>query len=75
MRTLLPVVESPMSPPPRERGPALDTPLVQSTESEFRTLYYIQNTKPYDNVSEIRYTGCMICGRSVEAIKKEIVAL
>ena len=28
---------------------------------------------PYQNVSEIRYTGCMVCGRSVDAIKSEKV--
>ena len=28
---------------------------------------------PYQNVSEIRYTGCMVCGRSVDAIKNEKV--
>ena len=28
---------------------------------------------PYQNVSEIRYTGCMVCGRSVDAIESEKV--
>ena len=74
-KTLLPVVESPMSSPPNERGPSMDTPLVQSTEPEFRASYQIQKTKLYENVSEMRYTGSMVCGRSVEGIKRERVAL
>ena len=28
---------------------------------------------PNQNVSEIRYTGCMVCGRSVDAVKSEKV--
>ena len=33
----------------------------------------VQNTVPYRNVSEVRYTGCMVCGRSVDTIKNEKV--
>ena len=73
-KSLLPIVESPMSTPPNERGPSRNTPLVQSAEPEFTALYHIQNTKPYENVGEVRYTAFMVCGRSVEAIKREKVA-
>ena len=71
--TILPVLESPMSPPDHEKGPSLDTPLVQPITSDFHASYHVQNTMPYQNVSEIRYTGCMVCGRSVDAIKSEKV--
>ena len=71
-KTLLPVMESPLSPPPHERGPSVDTPLVVA-DSGFRASYHIQNTRPYENVSETRYTECMVCGRSVDAIKKQRV--
>ena len=72
-RTLLPVLDSPMSPPQHERGPSLDTPLVQSLESGFHASYHLQNTSPYQNISEVRYTSCTVCGRTVDAIKKEKV--
>ena len=73
-KTLLPVMDSPMSPPPSERGPSQDTPLIQSSDFGFRASYHIQNTKPYDNVSQVRCTGCMVCGRSVKAIERERMA-
>ena len=69
--TILPVLESPMSPPDHERRPSQDTPLVQPVTNGFHASYHIQNTRPYENISEVRYTGCMVCGRSVDAIKKE----
>ena len=71
--TILPVLESPMSPPDHEKGPSLDTPLDQHITSDFHASYHVQNTMPYQNVSETRYTGCMVCGRSVDAIKGEKV--
>ena len=71
--TILPVLESLMSPPDHERGPSQDTPLVQPVTDGFHASYYIQNTRPYENISEVRYTGCMVCGRSVDVIKKEKV--
>ena len=33
--TIMPVLESPMSPPEHERGPSVDTPLLQPTSSNF----------------------------------------
>ena len=72
-KTLLPVLDSPMSLPQHEKGPSLDTPQTQTTRVEFLASYHVQNTMPYQNVSEIPYTGCMICGRSVDAIKNEKV--
>ena len=74
MQDNFPVIESLLSPPPHERGPSRVTPLVQTAESGFRASYHIQNTTPYENVSEVRCTACMVCGRSVEAIKKEKVS-
>ena len=62
-----------MSPPDHEKGPRQDTPLVQPITSDFHASYHVQNTMPYQNVSEIRYTGCMVCGRSVDVIKNEKV--
>ena len=72
-KTLLPVPESPMSPPDHERGPSLDTPLMQPVFGVFHASYHVQNTRPYENVSEKLYSGCMVCDRSSEAIKKEKV--
>ena len=69
--TILPVLESPMSPPDHERGPSQDTPLVQPSTSGFHASYHIQNTRPYDNLGSRRYTGCMVCGKTVDEIKDE----
>ena len=69
--TILPILESPMSPPDHERGPSQDTPLVQPSTSGFHASYHIQNTRPYDNLSSHRYTGCMVCGKTVDEIKDE----
>ena len=71
--TILPVLESPMSPPDHERAPSQDTPLVQHVTGGFHASYHIQKTRPYENIGEVRYTACMICGRSVDVIKKEKV--
>ena len=38
--TSLPVLESPMSPPEHERGPALDTPMLQSTVDILHAPYH-----------------------------------
>ena len=70
-KTLLPVPESPMSPPDHERGPSMDTPLMQPVMGGFHASYHVQNTRPYEIVSEKLFSGCMVCGRSSEAIKKE----
>ena len=43
--TVLPVLESPMSPPDHERGPSIDTPLIQSTSGTFHASYHIQNIR------------------------------
>ena len=72
-KTLLPVAESPISPPDHERGPNTDTPLIQPVTSGFHASYHVQNTRPYEDVSNKLYSGCMVCGRSSEAIKKEKV--
>ena len=72
-KTLLPVPESPMSPPHHEKGPSLDTPLMQPVFGGSHASYHVQNTRPYENVSEKLYSGYMVCGRSSEAIKKEKV--
>ena len=71
--TIMPVLESPMSPPEHEKEPSLDTPLAQSITSNFHASYHVQNTVPYQNVSAVPYTGCMVCGRSVDSIKNEKV--
>ena len=71
--TISPVLESPMFPPEHERGPSLDTPLVQPVKGTFHTSYHVQNTRPYENVSEVLYSGCMVRGQSADAIKKEKV--
>ena len=72
-KTLLSVLESPMSPPGYESGPSMDTPLMQPVIGGFHASYHVQNTRPYENVSEKLHSGCMVCGRSSEAIKKEKV--
>ena len=69
--TILPVLESPMSPPDHEKGPSQNTPFVQPVISRFHASYYIQNTRPYDNLSNQRYTDCMACGKAVDEIKEE----
>ena len=39
--TVLPVLESPQSPPDHERGPGIDTPLTQSTSGSFYASYHV----------------------------------
>ena len=51
----------------------MDTPVIQPVMGGFHVSYRVQNTRPYDNVSRRLYSGCMVCGRSSEAIKKEKV--
>ena len=69
--TVLPVLESPLSPPDHERGPSIDTLLVQSTSGTFYASYHVQNTKPHQDVSQNLHTGCMVCGKSRGQIKAE----
>ena len=71
--TVLPVLESPLSPPDHESGPSIDTPLVQSTSGTFYASYHVQNIKPYQDVSQNLHTGCMVCGKSRDQIKEEKV--
>ena len=69
--TILPVLESPMSPPEHEKGPSLDTPMPQSAGNNFRASYYIQSVQPYADLSNQRCLSCMVCGKSVDEIKQE----
>ena len=69
--TVLPVLESPLSPPDHARGPSLYTPLVQSTTGGFYASYHLQNIRPYQNVSESLHPGCMVCGKSTDQLKEE----
>ena len=69
--TVLPVLESPLSPPDHERRPSIDTPLVQPASGTFYASYHVQNIKPYQNISESLHTGCMVCGKSRDQIKEE----
>ena len=73
-KTVLPVLESPMSPPPHESGPVLRKPLAplsQRANSAVSVQYHVQDTVPYKNVSKKMYTSCIVCGRSADAIKRE----
>ena len=70
-KTILPVADSPMSPPAHERGPSLDTPLLQAGSSGFHASYHIQSSQPYADVSSQRCTSCMVCGRSIDDIKSQ----
>ena len=72
-RTPIPVEDSPMSPPPLERGPTTETPLMQPVSETFRASFHIQDSLPYDNVSEQQCRGYLVCGRSVDLIKMEKV--
>ena len=69
--TVLPVLESPLSPPDHERRPSIDTPLVQSTSGTFYASYHVQNTKPYQDKSQNLHTGCMVCGKSRDQKKQK----
>ena len=51
-RTLIPVEDSPLSPPPHEKGPTTETPLIQPVSGTIRDSFHMQVSKPYDNVSE-----------------------
>ena len=68
-KTILPVLESPLSPPAHERGPSMDTPVIQPENSGFHASFHIQNALPYTDISSQRSTSCMVCGKSVDEIK------
>ena len=68
-KTILPVLESPLSPPAHERGPSMDTPVIQPESSGFHASFHIQNALPYTDISSQRCTSCMVCGKSVDEIK------
>ena len=68
-KTILPVLESPLSPPAHEKGPSMDTPVIQPESSGFHASYHIQNALPYTDISSQRCTSCMVCGKSVDEIK------
>ena len=68
-KTILPVLESPLSPPSHERGPSMDTPVIQPESSGFHASFHIQNALPYTDISSQRCTSCMVCGKSVDEIK------
>ena len=70
-KTILPVAESPMSPPSHERGPSQDTPLLQVESSGFHASYHIQGSLHYADISTQRCTSCMVCGKSVDEIKAQ----
>ena len=72
-RFLIPVEVSPLSPPPHKRGPTMETLVMQPVSGVFRAPFHIQDSMPYDNESEKRCRGCLVCGRSVESIKMEKV--
>ena len=69
--TILPIPESPISPPEHERGPSEDTLLLHSSSSDFHASYHIQNVQPYANLSNERCLSCMVYGRSVDEIKQQ----
>ena len=69
--TILPVLESPMSPFENERGPSLDTPMPQSTDNTFHASYHIQSVRPFADLSNQRCLSCMVCVKYVDEIKQE----
>ena len=62
-----------MSLPPHKKGPSEETPLPPKVSAEFRASFHIQSAAPYDYLRTERYSSCMVCGRSVDAIKRERV--
>ena len=48
-----------------------ETTLAPPLSAEFRASYHIRKTDPYENMSIKRNTGCMVRGRSMDAIKDE----
>ena len=70
-KTLLLIADTPMSTPPHERGPSDKKPLAPIFSAEFRASYYMQITSSYENLSIKRYTGRLVCGISVDAMKEE----
>ena len=56
---------------PTRKGTNNEDPLTQSVRNPLERKCHNQNSKPYENVSETRCISCMVCGRSVDAIKME----
>ena len=69
--TVLPVLESPMSPPEHEKGPSLDTSIPQAVSDNFHASYHIQKVLPYADLSRQKRHSCMVCGKSTDQIKQE----
>ena len=70
-KTILPVRESPVSPPPHERGPSQHTPLLQTGTSGFHASYHIQNALPYTDMRKLHGMR-KICGRDQSRENNEI---
>ena len=50
--TILPVLESPLSPPEHERGPSQDVFMEQPVSTSFHASYHIQQVQPYSDLSK-----------------------
>ena len=72
-RTLIPVADSPMSQPPHEKRPTMETPVMQPVSGTFRASFHIHDSMPYNKVSEKRCRGCLVCGQSVDSVKMKKV--
>ena len=83
-RNLVPMVETTMSPPPQERGPAYGL-----SSTRFCDTHGYQHKRPQQNMDVITnysqgmepagtnslsgYSDCLVCGKSVEQIKDQAV--
>ena len=47
--------------------------LMQPVSETFRASFLLQDSLPYDNVSQQQCRGCLVCGRSVDLTKMEKV--
>ena len=70
-KTLLPVLESPASPPEHEKGPVMDTPMHHSVSDNFHASFHIQDVLPYADLSKQRCQSCIVCGKSIDDIQQE----
>ena len=74
-KTLLTILESPMSPPAHERGPPQDVPQLQSMDTGFHASYHIQGSQPHADLSSQRCLDCMVwqvCRQNPRAKNKTV---
>ena len=73
-RNLTPIPDSPMSPPIHERGLEVSQEVMTPTTTQtYPMAAHMRNPVPLDQLKALKFTDCMICGKSTDQIRKETI--